>query len=235
MTMKKFYSQVGNICVGLYLYVVLMHPLDTSESIIPFKIQPTSTDVSVKHIGLLELSGGYKNVPGLCLYGKFGFIVDDSLTGQSSNCFRDTNNIGMINNYIEDNSVDIEERKQKIINIVNKVDAGYEKHVICVAANKEAQQKLIEIYSAIKINTEEMNSLVKQSKFPINKDKEGNLVPEFKRKMDEKIQKINDLEDLIKAITHLSILEKGGKKKRNKKTKKRTKKSRYSKTRVRRH
>ena len=68
-----------------------------------------------------------------------------------------------------------------------------------------------------------MNSLVKQSKFPINKDKEGNLVPEFKRKMDEKIQKINDLEDLIKAITHLSILEKGGKKRRNKKTKKRTK------------
>ena len=111
---SKSGANVGNICVGLYLYVVLMHPLDTSESIIPFKIQPTSTDVPVKHVGLLELSGGYKNVPGLCLYGKFGFIVDDSLTGQSSNCFRDTNNIGMINNYIEDTSVDIEERKQKI-------------------------------------------------------------------------------------------------------------------------
>jgi hypothetical protein len=102
-----------------------------------------------------------------------------------SNCFRDTNNIGMINRYIEDSSFTIEERKQKIINIVNKVDPGYEKHVICNTPNKEAQKKLVEIYSNIKKNTEQMTSLSKQAKFAINKETDGTLKPEFKKQLEK--------------------------------------------------
>jgi hypothetical protein len=208
---SKSGANVGNICVCLYLYAILMHPQDTRETIIPIKIEPTMTEVPVLHIGLLELSGGYKNIPGLCLYSKFGFVVDKQLSGMDSNCFRDTNNIGMINRYIEDSSVTIEERKQKIINIVNKVDPGYEKHVICNTPNKEAQKKLVEIYSNIKINTEQMTSLSKQAKFAINKETDGTLKPEFKKRMDDKIQEINELEDMIKQIMEMKI--KGGKSK----------------------
>jgi hypothetical protein len=208
---SKTGANVGNICVGLYLYAILMHPQDTRETIIPIKIEPTMTEVPVLHIGLLELSGGYKNIPGLCLYSKFGFVVDKQISGMDSNCFRDTNNIGMINRYVEDSSVTIEERKQKIINIVNKVDPGYEKHVICNAPNKEAQKKLVEIYSNIKTNTEQMTSLSKQAKFAINKETDGTLKPEFKKQMDNKIQEINELEDMIKQIMEMSI--EGGKNK----------------------
>jgi hypothetical protein len=208
---SKIGANVGNICVGLYLYAILMHPQDTRDTIIPIKIEPTMTEVPVLHIGLLELSGGYKNIPGLCLYSKFGFVVDKQLSGMDSNCFRDTNNIGMINRYIEDSSVTIEERKQKIINIVNKVDPGYEKHVICNTPNKEAQKKLVEIYSNIKTNTEQMTSLSKQAKFAINKEKDGTLKPEFKKQLDDKIQEINELEDMIKQIMEMKI--EGGKSK----------------------
>jgi len=208
---SKTGANVGNICVGLYLYAILMHPQDTRDTIIPIKIEPTMTEVPVLHIGLLELSGGYKNIPGLCLYSKFGFVVDKQISGIDSNCFRDTNNIGMINRYIEDSSVTIEERKQKIINIVNKVDPGYEKHVICNTPNKEAQKKLVEIYSNIKKNTEQMTSLSKQAKFAINKETDGTLKPEFKKQMDDKIQEINQLEDMIKQIIEIKI--EGGKSK----------------------
>jgi hypothetical protein len=214
---SKSGANVGNICVGLYLYAILMHPQDTRDTIIPIKIEPTTNEVPVLHIGLLELSGGYKNIPGLCLYSKFGFVVYKQLSGMDSNCFRDTNNIGMINRYIEDSSVTIEERKQKIINIVNKVDPGYEKHVICNTPNKEAQKKLVEIYSNIKINTEQMTSLSKQAKFAINKETDGTLKPEFKKQMDDKIQEINELEDMIKQIIEMKI--EGGKSKASRKKK----------------
>jgi hypothetical protein len=214
---SKTGANVGNICVGFYLYAILMHPQDTRDTIIPIKIEPTMTEVPVVHIGLLELSGGYKNIPGLCLYSKFGFVVDKQLSGMDSNCFRDTNNIGMINRYIEDSSFTIEERKQKIINIVNKVDPGYEKHVICNTPNKEAQKKLVEIYSNIKKNTEQMTSLSKQAKFAINKETDGTLKPEFKKQLDDKIQEINDLEDMIKQIIEMKI--EGGKSKASNKRK----------------
>ncbi len=225
---SKIGANVGNICVGLYLYAILMHPQDTRETIIPIKIEPTTNEVSVLHIGLLELSGGYKNIPGLCLYSKFGFVVDKQISGIDSNCFRDTNNIGMINRYIEESSVTIEERKQKIINIVNKVDPGYEKHVICNTPNKEAQKKLVEIYSNIKTNTEQMTSLSKQAKFAINKEKDGTLKPEFKKQMDDKIQEINELEDMIKQIMEMKI--EGGKSKAFKKMlkKRKTKKKKLN-------
>jgi hypothetical protein len=223
---SKSGANVGNICVGLYLYAILMHPQDTRDTIIPIKIEPTMTEVPVLHIGLLELSGGYKNIPGLCLYSKFGFVVDKQISGMDSNCFRDTNNIGMINRYIEESSVTIEERKQKIINIVNKVDPGYEKHVICNTANKEAQKKLVEIYSNIKTNTEQMTSLSKQAKFQINKEKDGTLKPEFKKQMDNKIQEINELEDMIKQIMEMKI--EGGKSKRKNIKKRKTKKKKLN-------
>lgn len=44
--------------------------------------------------GLLELSGLYCNVAGLCLYSKFGFKEDFTL--RRKRCFNDTNNIPMI-------------------------------------------------------------------------------------------------------------------------------------------
>jgi hypothetical protein len=62
-----------------------------------------------------------------------------------------------------------------------------------------------------------MTSLSKQAKFAINKETDGTLKPEFKKQMDDKIQEINQLEDMIKQIMEIKI--EGGKSKASNKRK----------------
>jgi len=222
---SKREHNVGSIFIGLYLYTILMHPLDTRESLIPIKIVKPIGDfvVPVSHIGLLELSGGYKNTSGLCLYSKFGFKIDISLSGRGSNCFVNMDNLAMINNYIEDASISIEERKTKILNIVKRLDAGFEKHVICnVKPGSEEQRRLVETYYNIKNKTNDLNALVSQSKFAINKMADGNLKAEFQQKLDDKKKELSELDQIVESIVKLSI--KGGKSVSVKKNKRRTRK-----------
>ena len=87
-----------------------------------------------------------------------------------------------------------------------------------------------------------MVALSKQAKFAINKEKDGTLKPEFKKQIDDKIQEINELEDMIKQIMEMKI--KGGKSKvsgktfgrrKNIKKRKTKKKKLYIKSRKSRH
>jgi Fe-S cluster assembly ATPase SufC len=71
-----------------------------------------------------------------------------------------------------------------------------------------------------------MTSLSKQAKFAINKEKDGTLKPEFKKQMDDKIQEINELEDMIKQIMEMKI--EGGKSKRKNIKKRKTKKKKLN-------
>ena len=50
-----------------------------------------SNDIS--QVGILELAYGHENIPGLCSYGKFGFIPNILLAGP--NCFADRENLPM--------------------------------------------------------------------------------------------------------------------------------------------
>lgn len=233
---KKEYK-VGSIFIGLYLYSILLHPLDTSVSLISPKIvQPVNPDeyygVTIPHIGLLELSGGYKNVSGLCLYNKFGFVIDNKLSTANSNCFRDRNNIGMINNFLNDTSISIEERKTKILNIVKRTDAGFEKINICDAKDKETQLKMIQLYNEVKDKNEIMEGLLFQSKFALNKEKDGTLKPEFKKNIDDAIAEIDELEKMIESLSDIRLL--GGKKEK-KKTKRNNTKGRKKNTKRRKN
>lgn len=208
---SKREQNVGSIFVGLYLYAILMHPLDASERLVAPKIVQPTSDISnyfgipIPHIGLLELSGGYKNIPGLCLYSKFGFKIDTSLSGRTSNCFVNIANIGMKNELIGDTSITLEERKTKIINIVKRIDVGFEKHVICNVKDSESQRELIEHFNEIKEKIEELNSLTFQSNFFINKLKDGSLKPEFKKQLDDKKNEIDEIDKLILSIAEKNI------------------------------
>jgi hypothetical protein len=229
-------ENVGSYFVGLYLYTILCHPLDASEILIAPKITKlTETDdpdtyygIPLPYIGLLELSGGYKNVPGLCLYSKFGFNIDTSLSGRGSNCFVDLNNLAMKNDFIGDSSISVEERKTKIVSIVKREDPGFEKHLICNIKDKAKQNEMIATFYIIKDKTSELNALKSQAKFAINKMADGTLKSEFKEKMENKEKELIDLDEIIKNIARLSIggASVSGRKKRKtrrKNVKKRTK------------
>ncbi len=206
-------ENVGSYFVGLYLYTILCHPLDASEILIAPKITKlTETDnadtyygIPLPYIGLLELSGGYKNVPGLCLYSKFGFNIDTSLSGRGSNCFVDLNNLAMKNDFIGDSSISVEERKTKIVSIVKREDPGFEKHLICSIKDIDKQNEMIATFYIIKDKTSELNTLKSQAKFAINKMADGTLKSEFKEKLENKEKELIDLDEIIKNIASLSI------------------------------
>lgn len=243
----------GNILIGLYLYSILCHPKiidNVREPITPILLSNVPSvyyGPPILHIGLLEISGGYKNINGLCLYTKFGFTINSKLSGPTSNCFYD-NNIAMIKRFIynenklNDDTIenilkdqyDIEMEKQKIISIVNKSNKGYKKHIICEFMQKEVQNELGFLYNKLNELEKIEENLIIQSKWVVNKLTNGELKPEFiekqndNRKKIEKTQRtINLIENSDKNIT-LSELGLIGGRKTNKKTKKqRYKKQKY--------
>jgi len=88
----------GSLLIGLYLYAILSHP-------------------EIPQIGLLELAAAYNNVPGLCLYEKFGFRQDVDLFGPT--CFDDPFNLPMsvdLNTYYLGSTAD--EKKARLVEIV---------------------------------------------------------------------------------------------------------------------
>jgi hypothetical protein len=78
------------------------------------------------HIGLLEIGGGYFNINGLCLYTKFGFVINKNLSGRYSNCFiRD--NIAMIKRFKSDETVTSGDTIDEIINDIYDIETEKEK------------------------------------------------------------------------------------------------------------
>lgn len=115
---------IGSLLMGLYLYTIVSHPKESSTSTlvsypsgkamiryelvknpvededeeeIAFQRPIFSTSeqlIPLQHVGILELAGAYLNVPGLCLYEKFGFKHEPLLLRQD--CFSDIENLPMI-------------------------------------------------------------------------------------------------------------------------------------------
>jgi hypothetical protein len=164
-------------------------------------------------MGLLEISGGYKNITGLCLYSKFGFRINTKLSGNISNCFLNDNNISMIKRFNSDDSTnnddtleniirdefDIENEKNKIIQIVNKENPGYKKHIICEFKDKEVQDILGKLYNELKDTQKTYSKLLIQSKWPINKI-DNELTPEFKLTFEPVESKIKSIQEKINKI-----------------------------------
>lgn len=255
----------GNILIGLYLYSILCHPKITTISriIVPSQIPIQIDNIPfpyygepILHVGLLEISGGYMNASGLCLYTKFGFKVAPELYGSLSGCFNTggETNIAMIKRFKSDDIIttrneisnivselyDIDSEKDKIIQIVKKENPGYTKHIICEFTNRYVQQKLGELYYYLNKANKKYSELMIQSKWPINNNKERTgYTEEFSTKMksvEDELQIIQYNIDLIESskrdITLQELGISGGKK--LKKTKKTIKKYKKAKTNKRR-
>lgn len=215
---RKCFS-CGNILMGLYLYTILSHPKksDTSPKLEKITqvadLQSEYFGPPILHMGLLELSGGYTNITALCLYTKFGFIINSNLSGHGTNCFIDDRNIAMIKrfksneteknddilvNIIKD-GYDIETEKEKILQIVRKEEPGYKKHLICEFKDKQIQKMLAGLYNKIKDIQKQYAKLVLQSKFPINNN--GNeFTKEFKDKIDPVKSDLDNFQEQIDRI-----------------------------------
>jgi hypothetical protein len=212
---KQCYS-CGNILLGLYLYTILSHPRKTDYNQRLEELRPPE-DINIPyfgppiiHLGLLEIAGGFTKVNALCLYTKFGFVINSKLSGRYSNCFTGETNIAMIKRFKGDESIrnddtfdnviqdayDIETEKSKIIRIVNKEEPGYIKHIICEFKDANVQHMLGQLYNSLTYIEKEYASLVNQSKFPINK-----IGTEFTPEFLEKIQPVeNELQTIRSKI-----------------------------------
>lgn len=260
---KKCYS-CGNILVGLYLYTILSHPRKTDynqrveEIRAPENLSIPYFGPPIIHLGLLEIVGGFTKTNALCLYTKFGFVINSKLSGRYSNCFTEDSNIAMVKRFKGDESIrnddtfdnvlqdayDIETEKAKIIRIVNKEDPGYTKHIICEFKDENVQQMLGQLYNSLTYVEKEYATLVNQSKFPINKIG-TELKPEFLEKIqpvENELQtirsKIQKIEASPRDITIENLNLEGGKiknkVKRNKTKSNKTKKNKTKKNKTKR-
>ena len=260
---KKCYS-CGNILVGLYLYTILSHPRKTDynqrveEIRAPENLSIPYFGPPIIHLGLLEIAGGFAITNALCLYTKFGFVINSKLSGRYSNCFIEDSNIAMVKRFKGDESIrnedtlanvlqdayDIETEKSKIIRIVNKEEPGYKKHIICEFKDEKVQLLLGKLYNYLTYVEKEYATLVNESKFPINK-----IGTEFTPKFIAKIQpvennlqtirtKIQKIEDSSRDITLENLNLEGGKiknKVKRNKTKNKTKRNKTKKNKTKKY
>jgi hypothetical protein len=214
----------GNYLVGLYLYAILSHPRKKDPKLLLEPIVPPDDNTEeyygppILHMGILELGGSYITTSALCLYTKFGFIINHELTGtnpagMTMNCFSNSNNIGMIKRFKTDESIqnsdtlnniigdvfDIDAEKTKILRIVRKEDPGYKKHIICEFTNKNIQRKLGELYIDLQLNQKKYAALIHQSKFVLNRNGDE-IKPEFRAKINEVENEINTIQQIINRI-----------------------------------
>lgn len=107
----------GNLLLGLFVHALSQaHEMDGGGT-----------------LGALEVAAGTLNLGGLCLYSKYGFEFDPSLTGP--NCFRDARNLPM--------TVDLTrfgqtraEQTDKVANIVCGLDPGFVRPKVCAMRGK---------------------------------------------------------------------------------------------------
>jgi len=196
---------IGSILVGLYVYSIFSHMPSSLEGRVK-PIEPREADQSVEyygpdilHMGLLELSGSYRNVPAFCLYSKFGFIVDETLSGSFSNCFRTDINIAMRTHYPQMSPEDI---KQRIVYILlGETQYEFEKPDICEIKDTEIQERLSNLYIYKNQEEKKLKSLMVETKWGINKLSDGSLKPEFKKKLDKSQLDYSTILEEIDLIT----------------------------------
>ena len=226
---------LGSLLVGLYVYSIFSHPLIDKSDLRVKKIEPPTSDEyygpAILHMGLLELSGGYQNVPAFCLYSKFGFVEDHTLSGYTSNCFRSDANIAMRTNFPKE--MTREDIKQKVVYILLGRESEFEKPVICKFKDPEMQGYVAWLYGEKKAAKIEYEKMKPQANFVINKLENGSLKPEFKEKLDafeskveKSIAKIMEIEALSSETTytkykHATSNAMGKRKRKNTKKKKR--------------
>jgi len=110
----------GKLLLALYIYAIIKH-YDEGHK---------------EHQGILELANAYINLPGLCLYSKFGFKFDNSLFGE--NCFSDRYNLPMIIN-TKEYGISKEEKIEYLMDILHNDVSGFGKPVICNIVNQKIQ------------------------------------------------------------------------------------------------
>jgi hypothetical protein len=158
---KTAISGTGTILMGAFLYTILSHPNNTNPTVpinFPYGkayLKVTSKRLSsgkiienctfgstedlipVQKIAVLELSGAYANLGGLCMYEKFGFTYDAKMF--SDDCFSDRRNLPMLIDFNTNpgySNLDDEGKKQKVINIISGTDRGFPKSKICYSTGK---------------------------------------------------------------------------------------------------
>ena len=164
-------SGVGSILMGAYLYTILCHPLKenpsepisfpTGDSYLGITSKRTTSGAIVskvtfgtrepllplEHVAVLELADAYINPGGLCMYEKFGFTFDPTMYSDESkgiNCFSDRDNLPMLIDFVNKpgySGLDIEAKKNKVIQITSGNDRGFPKDKICSLRDK--QQELL--------------------------------------------------------------------------------------------
>lgn len=193
----------GYFLMGMYLYSILSHPKTIKMT---KDLAAENGDIPVLHLGILEISGGYKNISGICLYTKFGFRINSKLSGRGANCFQDDNNVAMIKRFgdaanddtfdnVSKDEYDVSLEKEKIVKVVNKEESGYKKHVICEYTNKDVQMKLANLYNSLKSIQKEYAVLVVESRWLVNKNN-----PEFASKMEQTNNEIKAIQEQIALI-----------------------------------
>lgn len=198
---KKAISGTGSLLMGAFLYTILSHPdiekcptcnidyfppgnsflnvtskkLSNGEIIENCTFGTNEPLIPIQHTAVLELAHAYKNVVGLCMYEKFGFLYDSKLfSNKNTQCFNDRNNLPML---IDFNSRDgysnltSDEKKQKIVQIICNLDKGFQKSKICYI--KDTNQKLLGIFKSIKIHLDNTENI------SIDYFKNNNISPEY--------------------------------------------------------
>jgi hypothetical protein len=190
-------NSTGSILMGLYLYTILSHPKKPNDDNNPIQIPnngngklkttyeshrnittkkeifETKDDlIEISHIGVLELASAYSNLPGLCMYEKFGFNYDPKMTSDGSDdpnkppCFRDIYNLPMILDFSSKYGNDVERNKKRVVDIINGSDRGFTKSKICYLNNAK-NKDILGILKNIKIHIENPN-YIKYSGADIN-------------------------------------------------------------------
>ena len=112
---------VGACLISLYLYII---------------INDATIDDTNK-IGLLELANSYYNPSGLCLYTKFGFKYDNTLS--KPNCFPEQPaNLPMIA-ILSQYGTTTDEQNTTLFNILNNAELKYTKPEICLLKGQVQQ------------------------------------------------------------------------------------------------
>jgi hypothetical protein len=152
-------SGTGSILMGLYLYTIISHPekMDRNPIVLPkngngklttiinsdgILTEVFSTNdrlIPISQIGVLELAGAYTNPGGLCMYEKFGFTYEHTMS--NNNCFGDVMNLPMILNMNVKYTASIDGNKKNIVDITLGKHKGFDKSNICSV--KDDPQKVL--------------------------------------------------------------------------------------------
>lgn len=176
---SKAVAGTGSLLMGAFLYTILSHPINTRPtnpirfpqgksflSVTSKRLQDgsiienctfgsTEPLIPIQHVAVLELAQAYINTGGLCMYEKYGFTYDQTMFSDDTTgvkCFDDRDNLPMIIDFTSKQGyaeLDIDAKKNKIINIAAGNEPGFQKSKIC--SIRGDQQRLLGYLKSIKL------------------------------------------------------------------------------------